>query len=148
MYIRSYLLDTESIVSCVRSRNIIFTPGAISCTDFSALPVKVLRVDKQSLELRALGGMRVTDFLGQRHPEGEGKVSKQNSIVKDLQSTRKRSDKTVVSVGMFTVSMAHRPQSSLSTGLRHFAFHQSLTVSHGNFVVFVAFHSVEEHLVV
>ena len=40
--------------------------------------------------------------------------------------------------------MAHRPQSRLSTGLNHFAFHQSDTVSHGNFVVFVAFLSVEE----
>ena len=67
---RSYLFDTECIVSFLRSRNIIFTVGAIRCADFAALPPGIgLHVDKDPLELGAVSGLRVTDFLRQRSPE-------------------------------------------------------------------------------
>ena len=50
-----------------------------------------------------------------------------------------RSDHTLGSVGISTVlrSIAHRTQSGIGTGLRHLAFHQSDTIRHRYFVVFV-----------
>ena len=58
---------------------------------------------------------------------------------------RERSDHTLGSVCILTIriSIAHRTQSGLGTGLRHLASHQSDTVRHRYFVVVVASVGVE-----
>ena len=158
MFVRpgwSYFFGAVPIVSLLRSWNKIFTvdapTGADRATLSSSTPHSpVFHVAEDPLELRAVLGLRVTDFLRKRVPEGW------ESLVNKLPVTdwhgvvavsRERGDETLGSVGMFTVhrSTAHSPQSSLSTGLRHLAFLQPDTACHRNFVVTVTLVSVEEN---
>ena len=163
----SYRLSTISKVSfpvvlgpartgLVSSRHKVVPIGAPVRPHWAALPsVPVLHVAEDPLELLAVLRLCVTEHLGQRVPGVGGRlVSKiAASLVTDWHGVvavgRERSDQTPGGVGIFTGlrPATHRPQASLGTGLGDSPFTHPDTVSHGNFVVFIALVSVQQDLV-